>query len=73
MPSRKPIPKLDRPRCGARCRDGHACQARIALNPNTGKLSTRCRMHGGWSTGPKTPEGRQKVRQNLPAPGPSWL
>ena len=25
----------------------------------------RCRMHGGWSTGPKTPEGKTKALLNL--------
>ena len=24
----------------------------------------RCRMHGGWSTGPKTPEGKAKALLN---------
>lgn len=38
-------------RCGAKNRRGHPC-ARAALN---GK--TRCRLHGGLSTGPRTPEG----------------
>lgn len=62
------ISKRERPRCGARCRDGHSCRAKIALNPHTGKPSTRCRMHGGWSSGPKSPQGLHKVRQNLPRP-----
>lgn len=61
----RPLPKRERPRCGARCRDDHPCQARVALNPHTGKLSTRCRMHGGWSSGPRTPEGLAKVAANL--------
>jgi hypothetical protein len=39
--SLKRVPKKDRPRCGARCRDGHPCQARAF--GRTG----RCRMHGG--------------------------
>jgi len=25
----------------------------------------RCRMHGGWSNGPKTPEGKAKALLNL--------
>ena len=25
----------------------------------------RCRIHGGWSTGPKTPEGKAKALLNL--------
>jgi len=52
-------PKRDeRPRCGARCRDGHACNAPVvwkggAQAPRNG----RCRMHGGLSTGPRSREG----------------
>jgi hypothetical protein len=43
-------------RCGARTRSGAPCK-----NPAvTGKA--RCRMHGGKSTGAKTPEGRAKLR-----------
>ncbi len=44
------------PRCGARTRAGCPCRA-PAIH---GKL--RCRMHGGRSTGPRTPEGRDRVR-----------
>jgi hypothetical protein len=66
MGRRTPIPKRLRPQCNARCRDGHPCRARIALNPHTGRLSTRCRMHGGLSTGPRTQEGLSRVRANLP-------
>src|SRR5580658_8857381 len=44
------------PRCGARTRAGCPCRS-PAIH---GKL--RCRMHGGRSPGPRTPEGRDKVR-----------
>ena len=27
--------------------------------------NVRCRIHGGWSTGPKTPEGKAKALLNL--------
>ena len=27
--------------------------------------NVRCKMHGGWSTGPKTPEGKAKALLNL--------
>jgi hypothetical protein len=37
-------------RCGARTRSGTACQQPAMRNG-------RCRMHGGTSTGPRTPEG----------------
>jgi len=58
-----PPPKAERPSCGARCRsDGGArCRARVCVRfaPN-GRchLATRCRLHGGLSTGPRTVEGR---------------
>ncbi|RDW12643.1 HGGxSTG domain-containing protein [Paracoccus thiocyanatus] len=41
--------------CGARTRKGTPCKCR-AMN---GK--TRCRFHGGCSTGPKTTEGRARI------------
>jgi hypothetical protein len=42
--------------CGAKTRAGTPCK-----NPAcTGKA--RCRMHGGKSTGAKTPEGRAKLK-----------
>ena len=42
-------------RCGARTRRGTACQK----SPLAGK--TRCRLHGGLSTGPKTTEGKARI------------
>ncbi|PWE31290.1 hypothetical protein DDZ14_13650 [Maritimibacter sp. 55A14] len=50
-----PLPKLERPICGARTRAGTPCQARVVPGRR------RCRMHGGLSTGPKTDEGRRKI------------
>jgi len=38
--------------CFARTRSGKPCQK----HPIAGR--TRCRLHGGLSTGPKTPEGK---------------
>lgn len=57
-------PKAERPRCGARCRDGLPCQAlpvwdREHDRPRNG----RCRMHGGLSTGPRTEEGKRRSRE----------
>ena len=40
--------------CGARTRRGTACQK----PPLAGK--TRCRLHGGLSTGPRTAEGKAR-------------
>jgi hypothetical protein len=48
--------RLDRPRCGARTRKATPCQAPALPNG-------RCRMHGGLSTGPRTPEGRRRCSE----------
>jgi hypothetical protein len=45
------------PRCGARTRSGGCC--RQPAMPNG-----RCRMHGGRSTGPRTPEGLKHSRHS---------
>src|SRR5688572_19493832 len=51
--------KDELPICGARCRDGHSCQAKAAWNAyKTAPCNGRCRIHGGLSTGPRTPEGK---------------
>ena len=42
------------PRCGARTRLNQACRAPAIRGKH------RCRMHGGRSTGPRTPEGRAR-------------
>ena len=44
------------PRCGARTRSGAKCEAPAMQNG-------RCRMHGGTSTGPRTSEGLERMRQ----------
>jgi hypothetical protein len=44
------------PRCGARTRAGLACKGPAMHNG-------RCRMHGGASTGPRTAEGLQRIKQ----------
>jgi hypothetical protein len=44
------------PRCGARTRCGGACRQPAMTNG-------RCRMHGGLSTGPRTPEGLARARR----------
>lgn len=46
---------LSAPRCGAKCRAGHAC--RQPAMPNG-----RCRLHGGKSTGARTADGLAKCR-----------
>jgi len=43
--------------CGAHAiSTGHPCKAKALANG-------RCKNHGGMSTGPKTPEGRQAIAQ----------
>jgi hypothetical protein len=44
------------PRCGARTRSGALCQQAAVRG------GQRCRMHGGTSTGPRTPEGLARMR-----------
>jgi len=46
---------LKSPRCGARTRAGGCCRQPAMAN-------SRCRMHGGLSTGPCTPEGLARCR-----------
>lgn len=50
-----------RQRCGARTRspDGAPCKSKVV------KDSARCRLHGGLSTGPRTPEGKQRCIQGV--------
>jgi transcriptional regulator with XRE-family HTH domain len=54
-----PDPKSERPRCGAINRDGANCRAKAV------KGKTRCRLHGGLSTGPRTPEGRARLAEAM--------
>jgi hypothetical protein len=44
------------PRCGARTRSGMPCRGAAMENG-------RCRVHGGPSTGPRTPEGLERSRR----------
>ncbi|WP_279533260.1 HGGxSTG domain-containing protein [Rhodovulum marinum] len=44
-------------RCGAQTRKGTPCRAKTL----PGK--TRCKMHGGLSTAPKTQEGRERIAE----------
>ncbi|MGH8565660.1 MAG: HGGxSTG domain-containing protein [Gammaproteobacteria bacterium] len=54
--------KSELPLCGARCRDGHPCQAKAAWDASRhAPRNGRCRIHGGLSTGPRTQEGRDRL------------
>lgn len=56
--------KKNRPLCGAKCRNGSFCKAKIVVDSTTGKpINGRCRMHGGLSTGAKTQECKDKSRE----------
>jgi hypothetical protein len=44
------------PRCGAKTRCGSLCK-------QPAMKSGRCRLHGGKSTGPRTPEGRRRIAE----------
>jgi len=44
------------PHCGAKTRRGTPCQCRAMRNG-------RCRLHGGFSTGPKTEDGIERIRR----------
>ena len=61
-------PRRDRPRCGAKSKQGNGapCMAPVVWDiERNAPRNGRCRMHGGASTGPKTPEGRARARANL--------
>ena len=47
---------MNAPRCGAKTRKGTPCKSPAMANG-------RCRMHGGKSTGPRTPEGLERSRK----------
>jgi hypothetical protein len=51
-------PKHRQWRCGAKTRTGMSCQMRVVPEKR------RCRLHGGLSTGPRTPEGRAKIAES---------
>jgi len=47
---------MNAPRCGAKTRKGTPCKGPAMVNG-------RCRLHGGKSTGPRTPEGLARSRK----------
>jgi hypothetical protein len=49
-------------RCGAKNRRGTHCMCPAMPNG-------RCRLHGGLSTGPKTPEGIERIRRAVTKQG----
>lgn len=76
---RRSAPRHEAPRCGARCRDGHPCNAPPVWDPEHDRpRNGRCRLHGGLSTGARTSEGRERQRAGASAwrdartPAPSF-
>jgi hypothetical protein len=53
---------MKRPRCGAKTRRGAPCQAGAIWSTRTHRF-TRCKNHGGMSTGPRTAEGIERIRR----------
>lgn len=53
----KPNIKAGPQTCGAKTRAGHPCRNRAIFE------SGRCKNHGGMSTGPRTPEGRERIAE----------
>ncbi len=45
-------------RCGAKTRAGTSCKMKAIY------ANSRCKLHGGLSTGPKSEEGKAKVAKN---------
>lgn len=63
-------PRRNRPACGAKTRKGTPCAAKAVWDRETNKpRNGRCRMHGGLSTGVRTAEGREKIREVARAAG----
>ena len=60
MPTFKPFDARDK-----RCQAANRRKTRCGCKAVPGKRV--CRLHGGLSTGPRTPEGRAKVVANLRA------
>lgn len=53
----QPLPRQELPACGAKTRARGECRMRVV----PGKR--RCRLHGGSSTGVRTEEGKERIRQ----------
>lgn len=53
---------MKKPRCGAKTRKGEPCKAGALWSERSHRF-TRCRNHGGLSTGPKTADGIERIRK----------
>lgn len=60
----RPSKRVRHPQCGAKCRDGHACRAPAVWDKQQNcPRNGRCKLHGGKSTGPRTPEGKARIAE----------
>lgn len=56
--------RKERPLCGAKTRKGTPCSAKVYWPQEWDAPAKRCRLHGGLSTGPNTPEGRERLARS---------
>lgn len=58
-------PRKERGTCNAKTRKNTPCQAPPVWDRDKDKpVNGRCKLHGGKSTGPKTDEGREAIRES---------
>lgn len=60
----KKTKQLPRPRCGAEKRQGSGTCTQLAGWGTDHVGSGRCKLHGGKSTGPQSPDGKERVSVN---------
>lgn len=59
------LPRAKRGQCGALTRQRTLCQAPPVWDKATDEaVNGRCKLHGGLSTGPKTSNGKEAIRQS---------
>jgi hypothetical protein len=58
-------PRKNRGTCNAKTRKNTLCQAPPVWDKNKDKpVNGRCKLHGGLSTGARTEEGREAIRES---------
>src|SRR2546430_2245869 len=59
------VPRHRRHTCNAVCRTGRRCRAKVVWDKDEDRpKNTKCRIHGGLSRGPTTPEGRRRIGES---------
>src|SRR5947209_700216 len=57
-------PRARRPQCTAKTREGRQCRARAVWDEEHNRpRNSKCRVHGGLSTGPRTAEGKARIAE----------